>query len=181
MRLRPIEDVDELLALAVADPGAALGYMAARLHRAVLVMSTQPADRPRAAFSTWPSYAGEWWDDGFEGSKLSDADIVRRIERWGAALTHPEPGEVDEADRTLALLQGLDPRAWRVVIARAWQEHKGRASWRVIGQRVGVSHTLAARLHAAAVRYALATSLNNSRPRTCTAPANFSSVAPAHR
>lgn len=184
MRLKPIADLDDLLALTIAEPDRALAFVELRLHRAALVMSTQPADLPGAGFSLWPEYAGEWWDDGFEGSKLSDADVVRRIEQWGDEVPRPEPGEVDEADRTLALLQGIEPRAWRVVIARAWQEHRGRRSWRGIGRRVGVSHTMAARLHADAVRHALARllegdrkSLNNSTRFRFTAGPNFSRVA----
>lgn len=184
MRLKPIDDLDDLLALAVADPARALAFVELRLHRAALVMSTQPADLPGAGFSLWPAYAGEWWDDGFEGSKLSDADVVRRIEQWGDEVPRPEPGEVDEADRTLALLQGIEPRAWRVVISRAWQEHRGRRSWRSIGRRVGVSHTMAARLHSDAVRHALGRllsrpqkSLNNSPPSRFTRPPNFTRVA----
>lgn len=177
MRLKPIDDPKGLLMLAMADPGAALAFMELRLHRAALIMSTQPADMPGSDFSTWPTYAGEWWDAGFEGSRLADADIVRRIETWGDAVPRPEPGEVDEADRTLALLQGIQPRAWRCVIARAWQEHRGKRSWRGIGRRVGVSHTMAARLHAEAVRHALSRYLTNEAPSVFTQTPNFYRVA----
>lgn len=181
MRLTPIAEPQDLLALTVVDPRAAVVYMTARLHRAVLVMSMQPSDAPGGGFSLWPAYAGEWWDEGFEGSKLSDADLVRRIEAWGDAVPRPEPGEVDEADATLALLQGADRRAWRVMIARAWQAHRGRTSWRAIGRRVGVSHTMAARLHEEAGRHALAAflekSLNKLPPDQFTRTPNISRVA----
>lgn len=139
------------------DPAAAFVEMHDRLHRASLVMAMQPGDDPSSGYSLMPEKQGEWWDDGYEGSKLSDADICRRIEAWGRLVPKAEPGEIDEADRTLALLAGMPNarRAYRIVAVRAWQEHHNRESWRRAGRMLGISHELARRLHHDAVEWAL--------------------------
>jgi hypothetical protein len=160
MKLKPL-DPNRLLKIAQADHLRALAITESRLHRAMLIMSTQPPVTPGGSFSILPEYRGDWWDEGFEGSRLSDADICRRIEAWGRKVPAPEPGEIDQAERILDLLAGhpSSRRFFRVIQVRAWQEHNDRESWRRAGRMLGVSHVTAARLHLDAVQHALTRSL----------------------
>jgi hypothetical protein len=167
LRLTPL-DLHDLRNTAERDPMRALGVMFDRLHRAVLVMATQRGDGPGQSSSMWPAYMGEWWDDGWEGSKLSGADLARRIDAWGADVPKPKPGEIEQSELTLSYLASPpDKRMHQIIAIRAWQEHKGRESWRKAGKMLKppVSHEKARRLHEDAVQFALTAALKSAKRR----------------
>lgn len=135
----------------------ALDAVTQRLHDACLTVACLPPDGPRGFFSTWPAYRLEWWDEGNEASKLSDADIARRLLK--PPRFTPTPRQVDDCLPALALLDGVTRTERRVVAARAvqlWNDLDG--GWRAVGRACGVSHTAARRLHWSAMLLALARS-----------------------
>ncbi len=158
--LTPLDRAD-LARLARRDAAQAWLVMCARLHRALLVDGTCGRRAHRALHSYQPDYRRGWWDEGFEGSNLSDADIVRRIESWARILA-VHPREHDLAYDTLLLLQGVDAGAWDVLAIRAWQEHVGRESWRRLARIAYGSASkkdYCQRLHRDAVSHALSACL----------------------
>lgn len=144
-------------AASTAAIGAEIEAIMERLHVAALTAACLPADGPRGFYSTWPRYKHTWWDEGNEVSKLSAADITRRL--IAPPRFYPTPRQIDDCLPALALLDGLTSNHHRCVRLRAHQlwygEHARadedfahwRGGWRMIGAELGVSHTWAKRLH----------------------------------
>jgi hypothetical protein len=133
--------------IAVAPPHVEpIDVVMARVHRACLTVARLPGDGPRGFFSTWPAYRQSWWDWGNEESRLSDADIARRLLRPPPFV--PTAQEIDDCLPALDLLRCVS-RPMRIVVSayavQEWYALKG--GWRAIGRAAGVSHTTARRLH----------------------------------
>lgn len=148
------------------DLGAEFAAIIDRIHTACLTVTTLPPDGPKGPYSLWPSYRHSWWDEGNEISKLSAADITRRL------ISPPEfvatPRQIDDCLPALALLDGEEALTRRVVALRALQLWYGkhaaadderwahlRGGWRGIGDLVGLAHKNARRRHREAMLRAL--------------------------
>lgn len=147
------------------DAAEALLAMRDRLHTAALTAACLPADGPKGPYTLWPRYKLTWWDPGNEDSKLSGADITRRL--IAPPRFVPSPKEVDACLPTLALLEGLSPLHHKAIRLRAHQlwygEHVAaddpdyahwRGGWRAIGKMCGVSYETARSYHMDAVSHA---------------------------
>lgn len=124
-----------------------------RLHTACLTVQCMPSDGPKGTYTLWPSYRHTWWDEGNENSKLSAADITRRLIQ--APRFYATAKQIDACLPTLALLDGCDPNWRRIVSARAhqlWYDIPG--GWRAIGADCGVAHKTARVHYLKAVSYA---------------------------
>lgn len=144
-------------AAATDEVTAALEAVTERLHTACLTMAVLDGDGPRGYYSTWPRYKLTWWDPGNEDSKLSAADITRRL--IAPPGFSPTPKQVDDALPALMLIEGLTRKHHLTLRLRAHQlwygEHAAadepyafwRGGWRMIGVCCGVSHEKARRLH----------------------------------
>lgn len=129
-----------------------------RLHTACLTVQCLPDDGPRGVYTLWPAYRHTWWDEGNEASKLSAADITRRL--ISAPRFCPTARQIDECLPTLALLDGGRPIWRRILSARAhqlWYDIPG--GWRAIGADCGINHVKAQREHLRAISHALETLL----------------------
>lgn len=113
-----------------------------RLHTACLTVQCLPNDGPKGTYTLWPRYRHTWWDEGNENSKLSAADITRRL--IAPPKFYADAKQIDDCLPALALLDGV-PSLWRrIVSARAhqlWYDAPG--GWRAIGADCGVSHKTA--------------------------------------
>jgi hypothetical protein len=130
-----------------------------RLHAAALTIQALPGDGPKGPYTLWPAYRHTWWDEGNEASKLSAADITRRLIE--APRFYPTPKQIDDCLPTLALLDGGEPIWRRIVSARAhqlWYDEPG--GWRGIAAACNVNNPVKAlRLYSRAISYALKTHL----------------------
>lgn len=125
-----------------------------RLHAACLTVQCLSDDGPRPPYTLWPAYRHTWWDEGNENSKLSAADITRRL--ISAPRFFPSGKQIDDCLPALALLDGGRPIWRRIVSARAhqlWYDLEG--GWRAIGADCGLSHTKARMGYLRAISHAL--------------------------
>jgi len=144
------------------NPVDALSDVESRLHTACLTDAVQKGDGPRGFFSTWPAYRHTWWDSGNELSKLTEADIARRL--ISAPRFVPTGRQIDECLPTLALMDGIPSAERDVVYLRAHQLWYGfRGGWRRIGRDLGVSHSVAISRHYNITLYAFERSLRRSQ------------------
>lgn len=140
-----------------------------RLHTACLTIQSLPGDGPKGTYTLWPSYRHTWWDEGNENSKLSAADITRRLIR--APRFYATAKQIDACLPTLALLDGCDPSWRRIVSARAhqlWYDAPG--GWRAIGADCGCSHKTARINYLKAISYAFDAWLKQAAPAARFAP-----------
>lgn len=137
-----------------------------RVHRAALTVATLPPAGPKGLYTLWPAYRLDWWDEGNEVSKLTSADITRRLISPPQFI--PTPREIDDCLPALSLLNGVGKLPRRIIRSRAIQiwygEHVAadderyahlRGGWRAVGAMSRCSHTTARKIHYAAMCYAL--------------------------
>lgn len=146
--------------LAQPDLVAFKAEIISRLHTACLTIQALPGDGPKGPYTLWPLYRHTWWDEGNEASKLSAADITRRL--IAPPQFYPTAKQIDDCLPALALLDGVEPIQRRVVSARAhqlWYDIPG--GWRAIAADCGVSnHVKAQRLYLRAISHAVERALN---------------------
>lgn len=136
------------------DPAIIKAQLIERIHIACLTVQCLPGDGPKGTYTLWPAYRHTWWDEGNENSKLSAADITRRL--ITPPRFFPTPKQIDDCLPTLALFDGA-PALWRrVVSARAHQDwYDLPGGWRAIGADCGLSHTNARKHYLRAISFAL--------------------------
>lgn len=131
----------------------ALARFADRIHTACLTAGTFPEAGPRGFFSTWPAYRLEFWDAEEEGRTRQQKELVERF--ISAPRFVPTPKQIDDCLPALELLNGAPKIGRAAVSARAffnWYRFDG--GWRLIGDRLGISHTSARTFHNNAIIYA---------------------------
>lgn len=140
----------------------ALAVFAERIHTACLTVGTFPKAGPRAFFSTWPAYRLEFWDAEEEGRTRQQKEMVERF--ISAPRFAPTAKQIDDCLPALALLNGATALGRAAITARAfynWYRFDG--GWRLIGDRLGISHTSARTFHNQAINYAYLRSLTAQR------------------
>ena len=139
---------------AAIDLAAVKAELISRLHIAALTIQALPGDGPKGPYTLWPAYRHTWWDEGNEASKLSAADITRRL--ITPPRFFPTARQIDDCLPTLALLDGGRPIWRRIVSARAHQEwYDLPGGWRAIGADCGITHDRARKGYLRAVSHAL--------------------------